>query len=139
MCDKAKYVSPYIRNGIYPVEQIFPILKHRQPGVRKEYILLDGVQVKITSERYEIFFISTTCYECGLEGKFFAAEKFIADKSPKYHFNLYAINENGEEVLMTRDHIMPLSKGGLNILSNQKTMCTYCNSKKQDKLPEGIE
>ena len=131
MTDK---ISPYIRNGIYPVEQILPLLKAKTKGKGKEYIELDGVQVKISSQRYEIFLVSLKCYQCGLEGKFFAAEKIKADKSEKYHFNLYAINSDGDEVLMTRDHIVPLSKGGKNIVSNQKTMCTDCNSNKRNKM-----
>ena len=49
-------ISPYIRNRVYPVEQILPLLKARSKtkGKGKEYIELDGVQVKISSQRYEI-------------------------------------------------------------------------------------
>ena len=34
---------------------------------------------------------------------------------------------------MTKDHIIPKSKGGKNELSNYQTMCTYCNNEKADK------
>lgn len=50
-----------------------------------------------------------------------------------YHWNLYALKE-GEEVLMTKDHIIPKSKGGRNHLSNYQPMCQKCNQEKDDKL-----
>ena len=38
--------------------------------------------------------------------------------------------KNGEEVLFTKDHIIPKSKGGKNHISNYQTMCEPCNSEK---------
>ena len=37
---------------------------------------------------------------------------------------------------MTKDHILPKSRGGKNHISNMQTMCCRCNSKKGDKTPE---
>ena len=68
------------------------------------------------------------CAKCGLKGTFFALERSIP--SGPYHLNLYAINKNGKEVLMTVDHIKPLSKGGANDINNTQTMCRQCNQKK---------
>jgi 5-methylcytosine-specific restriction endonuclease McrA len=51
-----------------------------------------------------------------------------------YHFNLYAIDDNGDEILMTKDHIIPKSKGGRNHLSNYQPMCCVCNQKKDNKI-----
>jgi hypothetical protein len=69
---------------------------------------------------------------CGLEGSFFALEK--APGQIPYHLNLYALNAAGEEVLMTRDHIHPQSKGGTESLSNAQTMCQPCNLGKADAV-----
>ena len=74
---------------------------------------------------------------CGIEGKFFLKQKSHADES-HYHMNLYALKYDGTRVLMTRDHIMPRSKGGSNNLENLQTMCGPCNWKKADSLPENF-
>ena len=52
-----------------------------------------------------------------------------------YHFNLYAIGENGNWILMTKDHITPKSRGGRDHLSNLQTMCDQCNNRKGDTIP----
>ena len=91
-----------------------------------EYKTIDGVKVKVTSQRYKVFQDNRVCVNCGLEGSFLAIEKFSEDIK-KYHINMYGVNKHGHEVLMTKDHIIPKSKGGKNIQSNYQTMCTKCN------------
>ncbi len=57
------------------------------------------------------------------------------------HLNLYHVQEEEEKgewknlakdgmVLMTKDHIIPRSKGGPTTLENLQTMCSICNGKK---------
>ncbi len=94
-----------------------------------EYRTIQGVKVKITSERYRLFKESRVCVKCGIEGKFLAVEKFL-EEIKNYHINMYGISEDGQEVLMTKDHIIPKSKGGKNHHSNYQTMCTKCNINK---------
>ncbi|MCV0439840.1 MAG: HNH endonuclease [Hydrogenophaga sp.] len=94
--------------------------------------------VWLNSRRYHVFCESgATCVECGLEGLYFARERSPGQKG-KFHFNLYGI-QNGTEVLFTRDHIQPLSKGGSNKLENQQTMCAFCNQRKGNKTPESSQ
>jgi hypothetical protein len=90
------------------------------------------IYVRTNSERYATFKKSLTCSCCGLKGQYFALEK--AKNSKSYHFNLYGVDENGNEVLFTKDHIVPKSKGGENDVSNYQTMCEVCNFKKADTM-----
>ena len=46
----------------------------------------------------------------------------------------YAIDGNGKEVLMTKDHIFPHNKGGKNNISNYQTMCVKCNVAKGSRI-----
>jgi 5-methylcytosine-specific restriction endonuclease McrA len=59
-------------------------------------------------------------------------------KIPSAHFNLYA-EEDGKFRLMTKDHIIPKSKGGANHLDNLQTMCDRCNHRKGDTMPEEVK
>ena len=65
---------------------------------------------------------------CGIEGKYFAKEKF-ADQST-YHLNLYAVDNNGDEILITKDHIMPHSKVVLMILVTIKQCVRFVMKQK---------
>ena len=69
-----------------------------------------------------------TCVNCGVQGEFFALE---TDKGGGVHLDLYG-TINGEEVLLTIDHIIPKSKGGLNDMINYQVMCKLCNEMKAD-------
>lgn len=42
--------------------------------------------------------------------------------------------KSDKEVKLTRDHIMPLSKGGKNVKSNIQPLCQSCNSRKNNKV-----
>ena len=53
-----------------------------------------------------------------------------------YHLNLYAVDNNGDEILMTKDHILPHSKGGADDINNYQTMCKLCNEAKGNKLED---
>ena len=91
--------------------------------------------VKMGSHRYQLFALKgTNCIKCGLKGKFFALEQCISDKSSKFHFNLYGIDKNGYEIMITKDHIIPRSKGGKNVLSNYQPLCINCNQHKADRI-----
>lgn len=124
-----------IRKEIYSIdevkEKIQDVLFETRRGFSK--IDFDGDLIKGNSQRYQTFFTKgCKCVTCGIEGKYFAKERLI-DQST-YHLNLYAIDKNGNEVLMTKDHILPRSKGGANSINNYQTMCQPCNMKKANKI-----
>ena len=49
------------------------------------------------------------------------------------HFNLYFI-DGDNYVLMTKDHILPHSKGGKDVIDNYQTMCEICNNIKAHNI-----
>jgi hypothetical protein len=84
--------------------------------------------VNLNTHRLLLFKKSRTCCCCGIEGTVIRMER-IKNETP--HFNLYAIRNN-KLVLMTKDHIIPRSKGGLDCMNNYQTMCIICNNIKKN-------
>lgn len=122
------------RKSIHSIEEIKNLTKDVlfERYKQNSKVELDGDVIKGNSQRYQLFFIKgCSCVKCGIEGKYFAKERAIKDKS--YHLNLYGIDDNGQEVLITKDHIIPKSKGGKDILENYQTMCIRCNEEKGNK------
>jgi 5-methylcytosine-specific restriction endonuclease McrA len=98
-------------------------------------VLPDGHTFKKNSARMILFKTKGThCITCGIEGTTFVLETQSKEIPP--HLNLYAINNDGEKILMTKDHHQPKSKGGPNTLNNYNTMCAPCNTNKADTYPE---
>lgn len=86
-------------------------------------------RVKICdSQRVRLFLENPNCAFCDRKGAYFLLESHLPDQNP--HLNLYS----DDHVLMTKDHIMPKSKGGKNHMRNYQTLCYECNQEKRDKL-----
>jgi len=97
-----------------------------------KYIKIQGQRIRADSQRYKLFRQKgTVCVRCGLEASYFKLERFPKDKT--FHLNLYGIDKEGDEVLFTKDHIIPKGHGGTNTLENYQTMCSPCNTEKGDK------
>ena len=74
------------------------------------------------------------CVDYGLKAEYYWIEKHrISNSEFSVHANLYGIDKNGEEVLFTKDHIHPKSKGGKDHIDNYQTMCSPCNCRKGSK------
>ncbi len=113
-----------------PLEKVLPVI-----GGGEQLQVTAEEYVKVMSLRLRTFKNSLVCVRCGLVGSHFWAER---NGSEKYHINLYSINKDGEDVLMTKDHILPRSRGGADIIENMQTMCENCNRKKGSDLEEGL-
>ena len=80
------------------------------------------------------------CHFCGCE-----ADRWVAEKGQKDHLghpvlNLFATNRDGQVVLMTRDHIIPKSLGGIDAVANLRPACGPCNEQRSNEVsPEVIE
>lgn len=123
------------RKSIHSIKEIRELTKDVlfEKYKQNAKVKLDGDLIKGNSQRLQTFFTrGMKCACCGIEGKYFAKEKDC--NAVSYHLNLYAIDDNGKEVLMTKDHIIPRSKGGKNCIGNYQTMCVYCNMEKGNKF-----
>lgn len=125
----------------YPVEEVLPLTwltpeEHNQAS--RTAFVANGLTFypKMYSLRYITFRKSLACVKCGLVGSVMRLEMTRGSRDEIPHFNLYARNEHGHLVLMTKDHIYPKSKGGRDIPENMQTMCEHCNGKKKDLIPE---
>lgn len=120
----------------YEISDVFDLIgeeylcRNNDADQSKTNIVVDGFDVHPISLRYMTFYQKgTKCVCCGKEGTHF---KLCGDETTnRRHFNLYA----DDGTLMTKDHILPKSKGGLNRVSNMQTMCTDCNRDKGAHCP----
>ncbi|MFW5886412.1 MAG: HNH endonuclease [Bacteroidota bacterium] len=141
--------SRYVREGTFPIEEILSYisdvprsLKNQYYKTKEEYKkatikIFNGRKVKMDSERYQLFKKNgVKCAKCGIEGQFFALEcnkkDFQNNIDPSFHFNLYGYDDSGDEMLITKDHIIPKSKGGQNHINNYQVLCSLCNQVKGD-------
>lgn len=121
----------------YSIEEVFAMigeenLTGNNVGRKCNHnIVVDGFNVRSKSLRYMTFYQhGVKCVCCGKEGTHF---KLCGDESTnRRHFNLYA----DDGTLITKDHIVPASKGGQDKVSNMQTMCEACNVEKGNSHPD---
>jgi hypothetical protein len=129
-----------VRHGTVSIDEFMAIMKDvyaQRASSRGRSVSghknIQGVMVGVTGNRIETYYNrGCDCVECGIKGQFFAIEKDYkqSGSGSNWHFNLYALTEEGKEVLMTRDHILPASKKGNNSIFNSQPMCAPCNTRK---------
>lgn len=121
----------------YEIEEVFNLIGetylkgNKADQKTKTDMIVDGFNVRPKSLRYMTFYQKgIKCVCCGKKGTHF---KLCGDEnSNRRHFNLYA--EDG--TLITKDHIIPSSKGGRDTIDNMQTMCIDCNMKKGNDYPD---
>lgn len=78
-----------------------------------------------------------SCCYCGIEATHFQLDEHVSgytDKNnPRPHLNLYA-----NDMLMSKEHVLPKAYGGQDILSNMMTCCSECNNLRLDLLLPSI-
>lgn len=117
----------------YTVQEIMPLISEAVIKKRKLLRLPNGRRVRLSGTLKTFHHWGVTCSRCGVKGAVFREVKH--DK--KTHLRLLGIKDD-KEVMMTRDHIIPHSKGGSNSFNNMQTMCCECNSEKQDEVQEEL-
>ncbi len=124
-------VRGYHRFAEIPVQEVLKAIAEGKPI---EYM---GVTCSTHSVRlltYHVHGLKCCVPSCNLKGEYFAIEKAWGQTQAKYHLNLYGVTESGEEVMMTSDHKIPKSKGGINHISNRQPMCAPHNGSKGNRL-----
>lgn len=143
------YTGRYERQGIFNLEEVLPYIGIRQ---LREF---NGDVLSLEGHRCLLLKENRICVSCGIEGLYFAKERTVKrhtsflkggikivtyslpirdDQFCQWHLNMYAMRENGTEIMMTKDHIIPRSRGGPNLMWNYQTMCQPCNSRKGCKI-----
>ena len=125
----------------FTIEEVEAIVKEdvintncQREDKRTHSIIIEGYDVYTTSLRYKTFIEKGyKCVCCGRTGAYYALEKSHGSNAKRAHFNLYS----NDDVLMTKDHILPKSKGGADRIENMQTMCAICNSEKGSFVPDG--
>lgn len=113
----------------YALEDLLALV--RPWHTKRDVHVFDGDPIKLGSDRYKLFKAKgVACVKCGIVGEFFAKTRGF---DGSFHMNLFAVRPDGREVLMTKDHIVPRSRGGPDHLDNYQTMCSPCNAKKGSK------
>lgn len=131
-------IETYEVVGRYTIDQILPLLSLQIPPKwpsktfkRNSIRTIDGYEFKNYSWRYLNMIINgAVCVKCGVEGVEFRLERDTMGTAKGHHFNLYT----KDGIMITKDHIIPKSKGGLDSLENFQTMCSPCNWEKGDTL-----
>lgn len=122
----------YITHKELTVPDVF---YHMSKGKERLQINKD-MSVNLLSQRLVLFHLKgVVCVSCGRVGTVFKAQNHTKGDKGQPHLNLFT----ADGVLMTKDHILPKSKGGADHHSNYQTMCSPCNSRKGAKVPEGID
>ena len=138
---KQKYSIDFVLNNLTrknKKEKHVVFINNEKKEIGTHIKVMDGDLVKMDSARYKVFKKSIVCAKCGLIGQYFWKERFVNSATDinslgLYHFNLYGLLD-GQEIQFTKDHIIPVSKGGKNTLSNFQTMCYICNQNKGNKI-----
>lgn len=115
-----------IRLATWAADEALDLFRHNSKFV------YENIEIDLRTYKFRTFKRKgINCAFCGIKGSFFALEKNKKDKVSNFNLQLYALDNNGNEILMTRDHIIPLSKGGRkSSVSNSQPMCYDCNQKK---------
>lgn len=124
----------------YSVEEVFQMIGednlktecyNKSNKSVENQIEVDGYTVYTRSLRYMTFYQKgCKCCVCGKEGTHFTLDDSHGDNPMRKHFNLRA----DDGTLMTRDHIVPKSRGGRDHINNMQTMCCDCNKAKGNHM-----
>lgn len=132
------FVTSYERKGFYSLDEVNPHVGQFEAAD------FDGDLIDMGSARYRLFKVDPRCAYCGIKGSLYAKERAARfskatetyyPTTNKWHFNLYALDRQNRLVLMTKDHVIPKSRGGADADENYVPACQPCNMRKSNRMP----
>lgn len=97
---------------------------------------LPFVRKRVASIRNNNCDETLSCVRCGIKGTHVVSYRQRGEPVGVKHRDLFSEQSNGTFVLMTKDHILPVSRGGNNKTANMQLMCGRCNSVKGNVVSE---
>lgn len=76
------------------------------------------------------------CFKCGVEADRWIVKHQHNDTNKPPVVELFAYTKKKRLVMMTRDHIVPKSWGGLDVVENLRCACEPCNRDRKNVLTE---
>jgi 5-methylcytosine-specific restriction endonuclease McrA len=129
--------------GFWLFDELAPMIGWEKPSIHLTTPNYGSFKVKTSSIRLECLVRNSKCVKCGLAGGVWLLQAhhcYIKDGQVQLretpHLNLYAVNDDDKLILMTRDHIIPRARGGMDLMENLQTMCAPCNNAKADSLTQ---
>lgn len=93
---------------------------------KQKIVIIDGFKVR-NSDKYAFFLKQgLRCKKCGKRVAYVVVSRENKGKSGLYHLSFYL----EDDTLLTIDHIIPKSRGGINDFSNYQALCEVCNMEK---------
>jgi hypothetical protein len=114
-------VPKVIRYGDFSIPDIICVIPKAKHKILGYSVSMQSVRLQLFKEQYESLG-HIECVKCKRMATHFSLEGQFG-VTP--HLNLY-----GDDMLFTKDHIMPRSLGGSDELRNLQVMCSKCNEAK---------
>jgi len=127
--DKGYDKTYFLKPESYAIDEIVEYINSDE-----SYVILNDTRVKVEGLRLNTFTKHTVCSSCGRAGSHFRIASKKKKKNGPHTFHLCLWSD--DKIQMTKDHIIPKSKGGADHLSNMQCMCTKCNMKKGNKITD---
>lgn len=125
----------------FPLKDILAVIPDNPiPYIRSFDVGDKSYKVDLGAVRYHLVKQSLICACCSVKINrcFLELNKQMTEQQgvDSYSFNFYAecgeLNGNRYLTLMTRDHIVPQSRGGQHCVENSQLLCVHCNTIKND-------
>jgi len=115
----------------HTVDEIFDLIRKGQQTMPEYKASLS------TAKMRNFFHHGVKCKNCDVKGNVFRLQRYSDARN--WHLNLYQVSSGNPDILITMDHVIPKSKGGIKDINNIQPLCSPCNNLKGNKLPGNFQ